>query len=131
MEGMFMYRIELLRKEPLDNEISLDEFYYRFFKHYCNNSDKSNNRYADAFYEAFSNYSPCISEGELIVGKYGRNLGESEKEEWINTYKPMAEEIARNAGYGQDSHMSIDYDLILKCGIKGIISKIDTYISTS
>jgi hypothetical protein len=30
--------------------------------------------------------------------------------------------------FGQDSHMAIDYDLLLSKGIKGIIADIDKYL---
>ena len=43
-------------------------------------------------------------------------------------YCAIAEAAIEQAGVGQDSHMAIDYELVLTCGINGIIEKIDTYL---
>ena len=89
----------------------------------------SDDRYADAFYCALSNMTPCISDDELIAGKPVCKMSSSEESEWKNTYKPMAMEESKKAGGGQDSHMSIDYDTVLKFGVSGLIEKINTYLS--
>ena len=36
--------------------------------------------------------TPNISDGELVVGEMKNGLTESEKKEWANTYKEIAEE---------------------------------------
>ena len=123
-----MSRIEKLRETALAHSHINDEFYYRFYKRYSENEIGSEYpRYADAFYYAFSELTPNISEGELIVGEIKNALTESEREEWENTYKKIAKERCKAAGGGQDSHMAIDYELLLSCGIKGIIRRIEKY----
>ena len=125
-----MQRIEKLRKMALENVICYDEFFYKFFKCYSNSQKISKEgRYADAFYFAFSNLTPSISDDELIVGKCNKNLSRDEESEWLNKYLSIAKEEAAKAGKGQDSHMAIDYELILNFGLKGIIEKIDAYLS--
>ena len=51
-----------------------------------------------------------------------------DRAEWESKYKEIAVERCRIAGGGQDSHMAIDYELLLTEGISGIIAKIDGYI---
>lgn len=121
-----MERIEPLRKAALEHRHSGDELYYLFYKRYSNGEGSSEYlRYADAFYYAFSNIPPNISDGELIVGVFKNNLTVSEKEDFATNYKRIADERIAEAGYGQDSHMAIDYELLLSQGIRGIMSKID------
>ena len=123
-----MSRIERLRETALGHKHINDEFFYRFYKRYSENKNGSDClRYADAFYCAFSQLTPNISDGELIVGEIKNGLTESEKREWENTYKEIAKERCRVAGGGQDSHMAIDYELLLSCGLKGIIARIEEY----
>ena len=121
-----MKRIEKLRQIALCHPYVIDEFFYRFYKRYNENESSSDYlRYADAFSCAFSNLTPNISDGELIVGEIKNGLTASEKQEWENTYKEIAEERGRLAGGGQDSHMAVDYELILSCGLSGIIARIE------
>ena len=123
-----MNRIEKLRQIALSHPHAYDEFFYRFYKQYSENRNESDYlKYADAFYCAFSQLTPNISDGELVVGEIKNGLTESEKKEWANTYKEIAEERCRAAGGGQDSHMAIDYELLLSCGLKGIIARIEEY----
>lgn len=124
-----MDRITKLRDYPLQNNFCIDEFFYKFYKHYLNNEKASNEvRYGEAFYYAFSNMTPSISDGELIVGKYGQ-LTPCEQKEWQEKYSEIVWKFLAKMGGGQNSHMTIDYELILKLGINGIIEKIDGYIS--
>ena len=74
--------------------------------------------------------SPCISDGELIVGKRDIPLCPDKQQEWQDIYKPIAQSRRNRAGDGQDSHMAIDYELILSKGIIGIIQTIDEYLLT-
>ena len=123
-----MDRIEKLRQIALSHPHAYDEFFYRFYKQYSENRNESDYlKYADAFYCAFSQLTPNISDGELVVGEIKNDLTESENKEWANTYKEIAEERCRAAGGGQDSHMAIDYELLLSCGLKGIIARIEEY----
>ena len=100
----------------LDNKICYDEFFYKFFKYYSDNPKTSKeDRYAEAFCFAFSNLTPSISEDELIVGKCNKKLLPVEESEWLNKYLSIAQEESIKAGIGQDSHMAVDYELILIC----------------
>lgn len=124
-----MNRIKKLRAIALENKICYDEFFYQFFKYYSNSQKTlKEERYADAFDFALSNLSPSISDDELIVGKCNKTLSGDDEKEWLNKYLSMAKAEAEKAGNGQDSHMAIDYELILNCGFNGIIKKIDTYL---
>ncbi len=126
-----MDRIENLRQIALGHKHSFNEFYYLFYKKYTeNNASSEYERYADAFYYAFTHLTPNISGRELIVGEIKDNLNGVAKEEWENVYKAIAQERCKLAGGGQDSHMSIDYELLLSCGVNGIVDKIDRYIKT-
>ncbi len=121
-----MQRIEALRDRALNHAVTMEEFQYRFHKHYTQNADKPMyKRYADALYNTYMSLTPCIAEGELVVGTYMDNLSPAEKEEWENTYRPIYIKTVENAGSGQDSHMAIDYDLILSLGLDGISHKIE------
>ena len=123
-----MDRIEKLRQAALAHTHVNDEFFYRFYKR-CGKieGDLDFEKYADAFYSAFSELTPHISDGELIVGETANTLSDSQKAEWESTCKPIAVASCKNAGGGQDSHMAIDYGLLLSCGINGIIGIIEKY----
>ncbi|MBE7024528.1 MAG: hypothetical protein E7408_00535 [Ruminococcaceae bacterium] len=62
------------------------------------------------------------------MGKCNKKLSSHEENEWLTKYLPIAKEGMKKAGGGQDSHMAIDYELILNCGLKGIIEKINIYL---
>ena len=126
-----MDRISKLRLLALEPHKREDEFYYKFFKKFSSvNSQNKYDKYAQAAYYAFSQLTPAISDGELIVGKCDNIFSDSELKEWNDTYLAVAENESAIAGRGQDSHMAIDYDLILNAGITGIIEKIDSYLKT-
>ena len=127
-----MKRIEKLRQVALDHKhyVDEDEFFYLFYKRYANNQANSEHeRYADAFYYAFSNLTPCISDGELIVGEINTELCGTAAEEWENTYKSIKNARHASTGGGQNSHMAIDYEMLLSCGVNGILEKIDRYMA--
>lgn len=123
-------RIEKLRSDALNCVISYEEFYYLFHKRFIQTYYHASYamRYADAFEYALENVTVSIDDYELIVGKTAsRPLNDSEQTEW-NTLRKYS--IPAHASpFGQDSHMAIDYDLLLKRGIKGIIEDIETYKS--
>ncbi len=52
------------------------------------------------------------------------------KEEWESKYYNIAMDAHGKAGGGQDSHMAIDYDIILNLGINCIIEKTNKYLLT-
>ncbi|MBQ6707102.1 MAG: hypothetical protein IJN07_06335 [Clostridia bacterium] len=124
-----MERINFLRKQVFENLKFSNEFHYLFYKNYEQHADLSEEeRYAEAFFSAFSKLTPSITEGELIVGKRDIPLCAGEQQEWVSAYKSIAEARRKKAGNGQDSHMAIDYELILSKGILGIIKMIDEYL---
>lgn len=126
-----MKRIDHLRKRVFENLNFSDEFYYLFYKNYDQHTDlPEEERYAEAFYFAFSMLSPSISDGELIVGKRDIPLSSEKRQQWQNTYQFIAEARRDKAGDGQDSHMTIDYELVLSKGLNGIIKTIDAYLLT-
>ena len=125
-----MERIEKLRQIALEkNTICKDEFYYKFYKVYAE-SDKTSKyeRYADAFYYAFSNLTPHITDGELIVGEFENGMTQEEQKEWEEKFSHLPLKECEAKGPGQDSHMSIDYDKLLNLGVSGIIKQIDEYM---
>ena len=95
-----MNRIKKLRILALENTICYDEFFYKFYKCYADSQKTlKEDRYAEAFYFAFSNLTPSISEDELIVGKCNIKLTSDEECEWLNKYSPIAQEEAKKAGH--------------------------------
>lgn len=125
-----MDRIEKLRSVALARSHSNDEFYLLFYKRYSNSTETSEYaRYSDAFYYALSHLAPHVTDGELVVGELSGRLTDSQREEWENRYKKIAEERCRAAGGGQDSHMAVDFELLLSDGIEGIIRRIDGYLT--
>lgn len=124
-----MERIEALRQSALEHSHNVDEFFYRFYQRYSVNTSHSEYvKYSDAFHFAFSSLTPNIASGELIVGKIENCLNDVQKTEWETVYRKIAIDRCRLAGGGQDSHMAIDYELLLSVGINGIIRKIDGYL---
>ncbi len=126
-----MERIEKLRKRALEPErFDADiEFYTLFYKEYEQNSDLSEElRYAEAFYYAFTNLTPQISDGELIVGSRDVPVSNEIRTAWDKKYKVNAFKCREPYFCGQDSHMAIDYELIMKKGLNGIIAQINQYL---
>ena len=125
-----MKRIEFLREAALAHRPDLSEFYYSFYRVYGEHIGGVDPlRYAEAFSAAFCSLTPDISDGELIVGKVGNFLTDEEQAQWEQLYRPIANRAWRTAGGGQDSHMAIDYDLLLSEGILGVVGRIDGYLS--
>ena len=126
-----MNRIETLRLAALNRVYNMDEFYYHFYKRYVEYPDRPEyTKYSDSFYCAFSSLTPNISRGELIVGRITDRMSNVQREEWLERYKSIANERSAEAGYGQDSHMAIDYGIILSCGLNGIIERLDGYLQS-
>jgi hypothetical protein len=124
-----MDRISKLRSRIFDGLLFSNEFYYFFYKEYDRLSDQPELiRYAESFYYAFSNLTPSIGDGELIVGHRDYQMPDDQLAEWETVYKPIGQARVAKAGQGQDSHMTIDYDLLLNKGISGIIEEIERYI---
>lgn len=122
-------RINSLREKAVQPAISYHEFYNFFnahyFEHHGNPSFKR--RIADAVKYAYENWTVSIDPDELIVGRPA-----------FRAYTPEETERFRRANeayqyshcpVGQDSHMAIDYDLLLWCGTSGIRAGIDKHIA--
>ncbi len=122
-------RIEFLRNRAISPCISFDGVYLDFLTRYAANETlgNKNKRYTDAYAYALSRLRPVIDENELIVGKPVHPLPESEKSAWDSLGK-LREELQVP---GQDSHMAIDYELLLNEGTSGLARKIDAYIEST
>lgn len=126
-----MDRIQKLRQRAFDDaRFTGDiEFFTRFHKEYEKQAALPEwERYGAAFYAAFSGFTPAIGEGELIVGSRDFSVSQEAKKLWDEKYNKITTEMAVMCG--QDSHMAIDYDLLLTQGLSGIIRRIDGYLKT-
>lgn len=126
-----MERIEKLRTEALDYHYKKEdhELHYLFYRAKEKLSDLPEiEQYAEAFYTAFCEMTPRITEGELIVARSTIPLEPDQKIEWDNKYAAIAEEYFVATDMGMDSHMAIDYDLVLTEGVNGIIKRVENYI---
>jgi len=125
-----MKRIEQLRIRAREEQFYPDKFFYYFYEKYTEHPAQNKEKaYGDAFCYAYSRLEPVIYDDELVVGCYDRGLSEEQKQEWEQVRRPAAYELAKKTRVGQDSHMTIDYDLLLHCGIQGIVEKIDGYLA--
>lgn len=123
-----MERIEKLRDRALRGGrlAGAVEFNTLFFQKYdALAALPEEERYAEAFYSALSNLTVLIAEGELIVGSRAFPVSAETKKLWEEVYEPIAQQRRNLVGGGQDSHMAIDYDLLLSRGVNGIIADID------
>lgn len=131
MNAEYIERINRLRSRAIEPVISYDKMYLEFFRRYAQNERLGDMqlRYADAFAYALGKVPPSIDGDELIVGKSDYILSDAERGEW----RKLEESVARNSVIfaGQDSHMSVDYDKVLKLGINGIIAEINDYKKTA
>ena len=125
-----MDRIKRLREKALKNVICYDEFFYKFYQYYDDYPQKDNSkRYAESFYYALTHITPSISEDELIVGKCDKQLSPSEKILWQEKYRLIAGQEFPWSEHAQDSHMTIDYRLVLEQGVNGILHTINCCLS--
>lgn len=118
-------RIETLRLEALHHRYSMEAFYLAFYQSYTGSDGVDFEAYGEAFYSALDALRPHIGEGELIVGETVYDLTPDEASAWEGTYRERAHARSHTAGAGQDSHMAIDYELLLSEGINGLIARID------
>lgn len=128
-----MNRIEQLRERVLHEDLFSNEFQYLFFKTYHEMADHPlYERYAAAFEAMMTGLTPSIWDGELIVGKYNVPMSDEAFAEWRDTYYALAEHYRTGDGgfCGQDSHMTVDYVLVLEQGLTGILAQIDRYEQT-
>ena len=122
-------RIEALRAKALNPCIDYQSGYFDFLYRYRENGALGSKeaRYADAYTYALERFAPVIDEGELIVGKPVHPLAEEKRSAWENL-QAVRDELGV---MGQDSHMAIDYELLLKEGTSGVSKKIDFYLNNT
>ena len=118
-------RIEKLRLAAVEPVICYDAFYLAFFERWEKNAALGTveARYTDAYACALGAVDPVIDEGELIVGKASKKLPDEVAVRWEAVRQKQADPL--DVRFGQDSHMAIDYELLLKEGIEGIVSRIE------
>ncbi len=117
-------RIERLRAAAVEPRFCHEAMYLRFWREWERRPELDDReRYARAYYTALSQLTPEIEPDELLVGHLSAPLTEADADEW-RRLQPIA--VSRLAIAGQDSHMAVDYDLLLDGGIDGIISIIDS-----
>ena len=120
-----MNRIETLRTKVPEDLVDRDELYFHFYDCYTKSQGETmEDRYAEAFYHAFSRLTACIADGELIVGRIENHLTPEQQKMYDEVYEPVSDHFWENYGQGQASHMAIDYELILQKGITGILDSI-------
>lgn len=123
-----MERIETLRALAVRPFIERDYFPYHFYKIYKDSTKTvQEERYAEAYDYAMSMLPTPIANGELIVGNRTEALSAEKRKEWEEIYLPYATQVCEKI-LGQDSHMAIDYDLVLNEGLLGICKRIDGYL---
>lgn len=120
-------RIQKLRATALHPGICYAEFMLHFHRYFEESGTSySADRYGEAYLFACENVTPFIEDGELIVGRTVRGLTPEQSALWSQTYAPIAQKASAAMGGGQDSHMAIDYPLVLNSGILGVIARIDS-----
>lgn len=118
-------RIEQLRTLALDATPDYTEFSYYFYENLLQTHMQTGfeQRYADALYASFAQTTVVIDEGELLVGKPAVPvLTDSQQAQW-----QLLQQYTFPAGpssFGQDSHMAVDYELLLRRGIDGMLADI-------
>ena len=78
-----MKRIERLRSKALHGTVFSEEFYYLFYRAYSQYDSLTEwERYAQSYYDAFSNLTPVIADDELIVGSRNMPMDAFSMQEW-------------------------------------------------
>ncbi len=117
-------RIERLRKEAVKPEIGYGRFYLDFYEKFSS-ADPAlplEERYAAAYVPAFDALEPEIGEDELIVGRATAVLDEADRQREREAFEKASALFETG---GQDSHMTVDYPLLLREGIHGILKRIE------
>lgn len=126
---MVSNRIQRLRDKAVSPSICIEEFLI-YFHEYFGDGDYDGRNYGKAFLYACSNITPVIDEDELVVGKTVAELSPRLTQMWHKGYKDKIFSLNEHMGFAQDSHMAIDYDLVLNSGIEGILATIDAYMES-
>ena len=114
-------RIDALREPAVQKTVNYREFTLHFYRDLMASYWQKPFvlRYADALYASFDRTEPVIGDGELIVGRIAdREFSKEEEADWEKIQKyAMA---AGPSPFGQDSHMTVDYERLLEKGTSGI-----------
>ncbi len=116
-------RIQRLREAAVRPSIAYDEFYLHFYRHIQQTDGPLEMRVAQASVYAWERTRVHIGEDELIVGRAADDLSQSERAEWATLKQGIAREM--DAGGSMDSHMSVDYALLLHKGASGLMADIE------
>ena len=117
-------RLKALRDAAVAPQITYEQFRFAFYDKLSGNESMGafEYRYVDAYCWACEQVTPVIDPGELIVGKCRTPLTAQQEQRW-QQLQSFVETVS--ATYqGQDSHMAIDYDLVLRSGLKGIMDTV-------
>lgn len=121
-------RIGRLRDAAVFPEICYYEFYLHFHRSFeLLSMPYDEAHYGEAFRYACEHITPVIGEDERIVGRTVPYLTGDDLTAWNETYHKLSFDRSYQAGSGQDSHMAIDYELLLSQGIEGILARIARY----
>ena len=126
MNAFASTRIEKLRERAIDPVICYDEFYLHFYRCLSQSEGCFEHRIGQAWAYAFEHMTPVIDEDELIVGKASGRLTGDRQQEWLALRNGIARDY--ETSYGQDSHMAVDYESVLREGICGILDRIGRYL---
>ncbi len=126
-------RIEKLRQHALSKgkikSWDSDEYKYLNLKGWAESSRITTHIGRVGYRQEYvlSHETPVIDDGELIVGKYYDGPISEEAAAELELLTKYGEPCApRN--HGQNAHMAVDYEKLLKKGVKGVISEINEYI---
>ena len=122
-------RIARLREKSVSIGTCYEEFGAHFFDYIEKNGCEYNyDSYGDAYIYACEQVSVNISDDELIVGKPSAKFPNEDIEAlWYGKAANSPGRAKANAMWGQDSHMAIDYEMLLGLGVSGVIARIEGY----
>lgn len=127
-------RIELQRQHALSKGKikgwDSDEFRYLNLKGWAE-SQKITTHIGRVGYKQWyvlSHETPVIDDGELIVGKYYDGPLTEENSAELKLLEKYGEPCAPKF-HGQNAHMAVDYEKLLKKGVNGVIYEINEYIN--
>lgn len=128
-EDVMKNRIDVLRLRAREYDNGIQKFLLKFYERYKYNINDPYETYAEAFAYAMDSLDPVIDEGELIVGKPDNS--KEYRDAWALRYKQLAEDGGIPTLVGRDSHMAIDYELLLAEGTEGIRAKIEERLAAT
>lgn len=118
-------RIAILREGAVAPDITYNEFRLHFYRYFEEQRlPVTQLTYGDGYIAACKGITPVIADEELIVGRALSRLSPDDELLWKNTYEPISDAAEEQAGIGQDSHMAIDYAMLLQLGVNGVLKKI-------